>query len=61
MILVLCNLYLLYWYFFVVYLFEKCILVFDSKSADFVKLVVFYLVKKMVLFLVEVDNIIDVS
>lgn len=61
MILVPCNPHSLYWHLLAVYPSEKCILVLDSKSVDFVKPAAFHSAKKMVSFLVEVDNTIDVS
>ena len=60
MILVPCNPHSLHWHLLAVYPSEKCILVLDSKSGDFVKPVAFQSVKMMSL-LVEVDNTIDVS
>ena len=61
MILVPCNPHSLHWHLLAVYPSEKCILVLDSKSGDFVKPAAFQSVKKMMSFLVEVDNTIDVS
>ena len=62
MILVPCNPHSLHWHLLAVYPSEKCILVLDSKNGDFVKPAAFQSVsQKMMSFLVEVDNTIDVS
>ena len=61
MIFVPCNQQSLHWHLLAVFPSKKCILVLDGKSGDFVKPTTFQSVKKMMSFLVEVDNTIDVS
>lgn len=61
MIFVPCNQHSLHWYLLAVFPSKKCILVLDSKSGDFVKSTAFQSARKMMSFLVDVDNTIDVS
>ena len=55
-----CNQQSLHWYLLAVFPSRKCILVLDSKSGDFVKPTAYQSVKKMMSFLVEVCQPVEV-